>query len=182
MTGVWPRSTAASGVATGGRSTEGFGMMSTRMRPTLTPDPTWAAYVTVEVPGVWPVTVSTPVSRLVSSVSCPGPLTAWARRIRACGSVGSAPAMSLPSGWSWTGLPTTARTTSGWVRGRTGFVSSSLSTSRPTDDADAHRAVRDDRVGRLGEPGLPGAQPRRRVDVVGDDADGDLGGSTAVLG
>ncbi len=51
MTGVWPRSTAASGVATGGRSTEGLGRMSTRMRPTLTPEPTWAAYVTVDGAG-----------------------------------------------------------------------------------------------------------------------------------
>src|SRR6478735_2287058 len=82
MTGVCPRSTAASGVATGGRSTEGLGMMSTRMRPTLTPEPTWAAYVTVDVPGVWPVTVRTLVSRLVSRVSWPGPLTACARRMR----------------------------------------------------------------------------------------------------
>ena len=137
MTGSWSRTVAESGAATGGWSSLGLGRMSTRIRPAATAEPTCAAYVTRKVPWALPVTVRTLVSRLVSMTSAPGPRTSEARRIRAPGSVGSAPGTSLPSGWTWTGLPTTARTTSGWVCGGSARASSVRTVTLAWPSADA---------------------------------------------
>ena len=137
MTGSWSRTVAESGAATGGSSSLGLGRMSTRIRPAATAEPTCAAYVTRKVPWALPVTVRTLVSRLLSMTSAPGPRTSEARRIRAPGSVGSAPGTSLPSGWTWTGLPTTARTTSGWVCGGSARASSVRTVTLAWPSADA---------------------------------------------
>ncbi len=69
--------------------------------------------------------VTTPVSRLVSTTRGPWEGTSRDSRILASGSVGSAPATSLPSGSICSGLPTTPRTTSGLGSGDRSLSSSS---------------------------------------------------------
>ena len=77
--------------------------------------------------------VTTPVSRMVSTTRGPCGGTSRDSRILASGSVGSAPAMSLPSGSICSGLPTTPRTTSGLVSGalNLSFGSSTCRLTRP---------------------------------------------------
>ena len=84
------------------------------------------------VPAPVGVIVRTPVSRLVSTVSEPTGWMSPAGWRTASGSPGSAPGMSLPSGSIWIGLPTTPRTTSGWVVGLRGRVSVRPMTSTST--------------------------------------------------
>jgi len=70
-----------------------------------------------------PVMVTTPVVNSVSTCIGPTARTGDCNTSPASGSAVSAPAMSLPSGSIWTGLPTMPRTTSGCDFGGTIWVS-----------------------------------------------------------